>query len=177
MIGRGAGCDLIVHDARTSGAHALVWQTPFGPELIAFGRNATRLDGVPVEGTCTLVHGTVISVPGEDLRFECDPGATGVPVWVVAVDEEHPYSIYRGTVSAGGGADDDLRLSGWPAHALRLSPRGADLSLRLGVDALYNGTPVTAGTGGEARIGDEIRIGETVLRILDRVGRGASRTG
>lgn len=170
LIGRGAGSDVLVPDGRTSSSHALVWQGPRGPQLVAFGRNETRLNGTVAEGVVRLAHDDLLEVPGETLRVvvEGDPQAETY-AWVVAVSEQHPYALYRTGRAAGGGPADELHVPDWPPRALVLSPFEGSLAVQFEVEARCNGERVEAGEVRRARIGDAITIGGTTLRVLHLV--------
>ncbi len=65
-LGRDAGCDIILHDARASGDHAYLFVgDDAGATLTDVSRNGTLVDGRVLQGgTAPVVHGTVVQVGG-----------------------------------------------------------------------------------------------------------------
>lgn len=161
---------MLLLDPRASGTHALVWLTPHGPELVAFGRNPTRINGMAVEGASPLASGDRVELPGETLTVQTSPaGPPSESVWIIAVTEERPWSVYREPIRIGGSTRDDLFVEAWPPTALVLSPFANSLAVQFEIEARCNGKEIEAGVVRQGKPGDGIEIGGTTLRILDLV--------
>ena len=166
-LGRALGNDVVLQDRAASQLHAIVHLGAFGPELLSFGRNGTRVNGVVVEGGAPLSHGDRIDVPGESLGVEVD-GKTNTDramFWMAARADGALYGLRR-PVRVGGGPLDDLVVSEWPPAALECNPVGGALVLQFGADAQIGGEHVAAGEMRLARVGDEVHIRGSVVRLF-----------
>lgn len=85
VIGRDESCDLVVHGEGISRRHASVTPAPGGYLLSDESSNGTHLNGERVVGTHILEKGDVISLSGEELRFE-----TSVAAGEASPTAEHP---------------------------------------------------------------------------------------
>lgn len=119
VIGRDESCDLVVHGDGVSRRHASVMPAPGGYLLSDESSNGTLVNGERVAGTHILEKGDVISLSGEELRFE-----TAAPVGEAAPTSEHPsraatavldVSRLRGELSA-----EELRAAQRPSPTAKL---------------------------------------------------------
>ena len=82
VIGRDAGCDVVVPSSEVSRRHAAIMPTGSGYELRDTSTNGVWLNGARIEGTATLGRGDVVRVGGEEFRFYADvatPASVGAP--------------------------------------------------------------------------------------------------
>ena len=82
VIGRDAGCDVVVPSSEVSRRHAAIMPTGSGYELRDTSTNGVWLNGTRIEGTATLGRGDVVRVGGEEFRFYADvatPASVGAP--------------------------------------------------------------------------------------------------
>lgn len=80
VIGRDAGCDVVVPSGEVSRRHAAIMPTGAGYQLRDTSTNGVWVNGTRIEGVATLGRGDVVRIGGEEFRFYADAGEpAGVP--------------------------------------------------------------------------------------------------
>lgn len=75
VIGRDAGCDVVVPGSEVSRRHAQILASESGYVLVDTSTNGTFVNGVRVEGSRILKRADVIRVGGDEFRFYADTPA------------------------------------------------------------------------------------------------------
>lgn len=178
LIGRALGNDLMVTDLGTSSVHALARIGPRGPEILAFGRNPTRVNGQPVDGVTLLADGDVVALPGERLTVlvEGERISAAPTSWTLTVDGGSSYGLHRSPIIVGGGEDDDVFIPAWPAGALALSLVQGALVMELSATATVSGKRRAKGRLYTARMGDVVAIGGTQATLIGEPWRTTHST-
>lgn len=73
VIGRDAGCDVVLTSRSVSRRHAEIVVSPLGYVLVDSSTNGTLVNGKRVEGQQVLARGDVIRCGDEEFRFHADP--------------------------------------------------------------------------------------------------------
>lgn len=77
VIGRDAGCDVVVPGSEVSRRHAQILASESGYVLVDTSTNGTFVNGARVEGSRILKRADVIRVGGDEFRFYADTPAPG----------------------------------------------------------------------------------------------------
>lgn len=117
-LGRRQDCDVLLNDGHASSLHCVVVPSQKGLELLALGRNPTRVNDSAVEGHAVLQDGDRVELPG--LRFVVRGTTDRQVAWVVEHGELR-VTLGRDVFTLGGGADDHLHIVDWPTGAVQLS--------------------------------------------------------
>lgn len=168
LLGRAPGNDIMIRDPAVSSVHALVRLGPNGPEILAFGRNETRVNGEPVEGVSVLLDGDAVELPGERLRIELAkaPLSAEGTSWIVATPEGRLFGVRRSPIRVGGGAEDELHVPGLPPEALVLTLAQGRLLVEFAVPGAVSRRPVDAGELLVVDVGDVLEVDDVALRVV-----------
>jgi hypothetical protein len=178
LLGRRADCDIVLDDKRASQHHALITPTLRGLELVALGRNPTKVDGRPVERQTVVRHGQAIEVPG-GLFMVHSPGdrrSGSLPAWVAIHPDGHVYGIRQLPYSIGGGPEDDLQVRGWAPAALCFYPVQGALAVETSANLLLNGDEIEAGAVEVLEPGDIFSAADLEVRIDDARAKDGEAT-
>jgi hypothetical protein len=179
LIGRASHCELVVPDPGTSRSQALVYLDQDGPRLVVLGRGRTLVGGERVGHEVGLAPGDRIEVPGASFVLEQsdDPDPVdGGRGWVIELPAGGYFGISGGAVRVGGHERDDLRLAGWPDGAFTLRTTQSRLHLLAHVPLVVSERPVDAGALVAVAAGDDVRIGDELLRVVGGGDFGAGST-
>lgn len=179
LLGRREDCDIVLKDPRASHHHAMLMPTTRGLELIALGRNPTRVDGRRVDRQCLVRHGQAIEVPGGvfmvyapfDRRHRSPE-----PAWVVEHPDGHTYGIRQLPFTVGGVDQDNLVVEGWPAAAVCFYPVQGGMAVELTAPGQMNDDPVDSGSVEVVDADDEFTIAGATIRLRDASGGGGEST-
>ena len=170
LLGRRDDCDIVLEDPRASYHHAWIVPTQRGIEVVAFGRNPTRVDGKRVERQALVKHGQSIEVPGGVFLVHAPferKGPRSASSWVLTHTDGQRYGVRQLPFSVGGSAEDDLVVDGWPGFALCFYPVQGGMAVELGADMLLNGDPIEIGSVEVVDGGDAFSLGDVELRLDD----------
>jgi hypothetical protein len=139
MIGRRPDCDIVSSDPSASRRHALIRLAGASAELVPLGRGGVVVNGRMRERTVALCDGDALSVPGLQLGVRVEalaPDRVADPRWRLERDRGGSFGVVHSPFTIGGGQEDDLIVSRWPAHALRLHGAQGELYLEPAVDGV-----------------------------------------
>jgi pSer/pThr/pTyr-binding forkhead associated (FHA) protein len=80
VIGRDAGCNVVIPSTEVSRRHAAIMATDTGYELRDTSTNGVWVNGARIDGTATLGRGDVLRIGGEEFRFYADTAAAPAAV-------------------------------------------------------------------------------------------------
>jgi hypothetical protein len=178
VLGRRADCDIVLQDKRASQHHCILIPTLQGLEVIALGRNPTKVDGRAVERNAFVRHGQAVEVPG-GLFMVHAPGerrAAGAQAWVAVHPDGHAYGVRQLPYTVGGGPEDDLQVRGWPAGALCFYGVQGALAVEVAGPVLLNGDELEPGAVEVVEPGDIFGVAGVELRIDDARARDGEST-
>ena len=119
VIGRDAGCDVVLTSRSVSRRHAEVVVSPLGYVLVDSSTNGTLVNGKQVEGQQVLARGDVIRCGDEEFRFHADvpPEAKPEPMPAPAPGRRRDSWSLELSDEAAPGAEHRLNqtLHGFPA--------------------------------------------------------------
>lgn len=176
-LGRRADCDVVLGDQAASQVHALVTPTVEGVELVAIGRNPTRVNGEEVKGTRLLADKDVIEVPGGQFRARLERGrAWSARSWWVEHPDGQKYALRHLPWTLGGGPDDDLQVKGWPPCAATFYAADGAIAVELGAPGLLNDEALPLGAVEVLESWDRLAFAsvEVNLRGVDAASGGGS---
>lgn len=183
LIGRSAQCDVVLVDATASRSQAIVYAGPGGPRVTVLGQGATTINDQPVASEGALGHGDVLGVPGLSIGIAADqpsavsaaPQATS---WVIESSTSGHFGIARARFVVGGAADDDLRIAGWPPHALCFHA-SEQLEVETSVPAAIDGVATEAGDRAGVDAGSVIELAGERLTVIagGLLGEQSTQTG
>ena len=123
VIGRDAGCDVVVPSGEVSRRHAAIMPTGAGYQLRDTSTNGVWVNGTRIEGVATLGRGDVVRIGGEEFRFYADAGEpAGVPAGAPNAAAAATPSAAAPRASAPLVApeiDNDVRTGAISVHLLR----------------------------------------------------------
>jgi len=173
LMGRRDDCDIVLSDPRASHHHALVTPTSRGLELIALGRNPTRVDGRRVDRQMLVRHGQAIEVPGGVFMVHAPfdrRHRNPEPAWVVVHPDGNHYGLRQLPFTIGGVEADDLIVEGWPPAAVCFYPVQGGMAAELTVPATINDDPLEPGAVEVIAANDVIRIAHAQITFQDASG-------
>ena len=173
-LGRLADCDIVLVDPAASQVQAVLSLTAEGLELLALGRNPTRVNGEDTRGRQILVDQDLVEVPGARLRVQFTPGRAA-PTWWVEHPDGHRYAVRRLPWVVGGGLEDDLRVPGWPAGAVQLLSAGDGVAIEFAAPGHLNDEPLPAGAVETPESWDRLTFGTVSVGL--RAVEGGRREG
>jgi hypothetical protein len=166
LFGRAPECDVVLADRKSSKHHALVRPSLEGLDLFALGRNPTRVNGEPTERFARLQARDRLELPGGSWRVAlAEPGAD-VAVWQVHVEGGGQYGLRWAPITIGGGEDDDICVSGWPAGALRFLFVRGTLAVEIGAPMVAGGVALPAVALDLPAHGDRFESGGVAVTLL-----------
>ena len=166
LLGRRRNCDIVLLDRQASAVHLSILPTVEGLEATVLGRNPTHINGQPIQGRVLLSGGDALDVPGARYIVECEqPELWRQATWIVETLGGR-FGLKQLPAVIGGGIDDDLRVPGWPPHALRLSSAQGDLAVEFGADGLHRQESQPEGAVVGVEHGDDFRFQETSIRLF-----------
>jgi pSer/pThr/pTyr-binding forkhead associated (FHA) protein len=179
IFGRREDCDVVLEDPRASFHHALVVPTLRGVELIALGRNPTRVDGRRVERQALVRHGQSIELPGAlfmvHAPFERRVHRTN-PAWVLTHPDGHNYGIRQLPFSIGGSAEDDMAIEGWPPGVLCFYGVQGGMAVEVNAPVLLNEDELEAGAVEVVDSGDVFTVGRSSVKLNDAAPESGEST-
>jgi len=188
VIGRRSDCDVVLDSPRASQVQVLLTPTLGGLELLAVGRNPTRVDGEVMPTRCLLSDGARLELPGATFIVRlARSDRWSASAWVVTDPYGHRYAVRRLPFSIGGGKGDHLQVQGWPPRAVELDAAGGAVvaemhaAVRLGDQAVDAGAVETIHDGDTVGIaGRQVRLSVVdgparATTVLLQGGLGASR--
>ena len=179
LLGRREDCDIVLNDPRASHHHALVTPTTRGLELIALGRNPTRVDGRRVDRQTLVRHGQAIEVPGGVFMVHSPfdrRHRRPEPAWVVVHPDGNCYGLRQLPFIIGGVEADDLIVEGWPAAAVCFYPVQGGMAAEFTVPATLNDDALQPGAVEVIDSDDRISIGHAHITLKDASGGGEDST-
>jgi pSer/pThr/pTyr-binding forkhead associated (FHA) protein len=122
VIGRDAGCDVVLTSRSVSRRHAEVVVSPLGYVLVDSSTNGTLVNGKRIQGQQVLARGDVIRCGDEEFRFHADAASEPVPEPPPAPGRRRDSWSLELSDDAAPGAEHRLNqtLHGFPA--MRPSP-------------------------------------------------------
>lgn len=180
MIGRSPRCDVVIDDASASRRQAIVVDSDVGPVVVPLGRAPTLVNGVEVEREQRLADGAELRLPGLVARVVSGmSGILTLPTWVVRTDGGARFGLARSPFVIGGSAAADLRITGWPAEAVRFTFHD-ELSMLALVPVELDGRPVAAGARVALVAAASLTCAGTTIAVMPAdadVGPGADDSG
>ena len=179
IMGRREDCDVVLVDPRASFHHALITPTQRGLEVIALGRNPTKVDGRRVERQALVRHGQSIEVPGALFMVHAplERRVTRAhPAWVLRHPDGHQYGIRQLPFSIGGAPEDDMVVEGWPAGAMCFYPVQGGMAVELAAPIHLNGDALEAGSVEVVDSGDLFSLDGKELRLDDAAPESGEST-
>jgi hypothetical protein len=168
LLGRSPEADVILADPAASQRQAILLGSGAGLQLFPLGRNPTFHNGRPAAAGVVLGDGDAIEVPGGRFVLRVGQGAAtelSSARWLAFSTGER-YGVQTPTFSAGGGADDDVRVPGWPPDALRFLVAQGALAVVLAHPCEVNGEPREAGEVLPTAPGDAFVLSGREVRLL-----------
>lgn len=166
MFGRRLDCDIVLDDPRASQCHSLLTPTLEGLELIAIGRNPTKLNGTAITGRTLLSDGDELEMPGGSFRVEVGvERGFAVQAWWLEHPDGQRYAIRQLPYTVGGGSGDHLRVPGWPPGALTFHVAQGALAMEFAAEGTLNGEHLLAGAVEACESGDLIAVARTAIRV------------
>ncbi len=179
LIGRREDCDIVIDDPRASHHHALLTPTTRGLELVALGRNPTKVDGRRVDRQAIVQHGQAIEVPGGVFMvhapFDRRPRHPE-PAWTVIHPDGNTYGIRQLPFTIGGVDADNLIIEGWPAAALCFYPVQGGMAVELTAQAQMNDDELEPGSVEVVDSDDMFTISGQSITLRDASGGGEDST-
>jgi len=179
LIGRRDDADIVLNDPRASHHHALLMPTTRGLELIALGRNPTRVDGKRVDRQILVRHGQAIEVPGGVFMVHAPfdrRHRRPEPAWVVVHPDGNSYGLRQLPFTIGGVDGDDLIVEGWPPAALCFYPVQGGMAVEFTSAAKLNDDALHSGAVEVIDSDDKISVGNTSITLKDASGGGEDST-
>jgi pSer/pThr/pTyr-binding forkhead associated (FHA) protein len=173
VLGRDAGCDVVVASKRVSRRHSEIVATPKGYVIIDTSTNGTFVNGERIEGERLLARADVVRVGDDEFRFYADPvKAEPEPEPVEAQPEPveapgpPPGAAYRLGDTLHGIPEEQVESAKFPAPRGDRPPPGAEYRLN---DTMH-GLPPDSGKAAPpperpASSGAEYRLGDTMMGI------------
>lgn len=118
LIGRSPGCTVVLDEPQISRHHVLILPLTDSALVLPLGRKPVELSGAPCASATHAKHGDVLVVGSAPFHFELELEPPAAP-WLLSVGGVR-YPIGKPVFTLGGGADDDLVISAWPAHTCTL---------------------------------------------------------
>lgn len=117
VIGRDAGCDVVLTSRSVSRRHAEIVVSPLGYVLVDSSTNGTLVNGKRVEGQQVLARGDVIRCGDEEFRFHADVPPEPTPAPKPAPGKRRDSWSLELSDDAAPGAEQRLNqtLHGFPA--------------------------------------------------------------
>ena len=112
VIGREAGCDVVVPGKDVSRRHAEIAPSPKGYLLIDSSTNGVFVNDEQIQGQRVLARGDVIRIGEESFRFYADAAPAGAPAAAAAAA---PAASAAASAAAGAGARLQNTSFGMPA--------------------------------------------------------------
>jgi len=166
ILGRRPDCDVVLTSGRASQVQAIITPTLDGLELLALGRNPTRVNGNAVSGRVLLQNEATVQVPGASFDVELAKTTFwSAQVWTVQLPDGHQYALRRLPYRIGGSKTDHLRIKGWPPSAIEFHAADGGMAIEFLTSGQLNGIALEEGAIEMAREDDEIAFGDTVVRV------------
>jgi hypothetical protein len=168
LIGRSPGCELVLRHPKASRMHALVYADGDVPRLVVLGRGKTSLDGAAVTRETQLGEGARLELPGAVLHVvaSTEPAERRDAGWVLERPGGGCFGVSSYPFVIGGHDTDDVKLVGWPDHALILHLTQGRLHLSASTALEVDGQAVESGAlvpiGAGSRV---VHEGQT-LRVM-----------
>lgn len=165
LIGRGAGCGLIVDDPSVSRRQAIVLcgkSDRGGATVIPLGRTATKVNGEPITTATEVDDGAVLMIG--DATFTIEVPEPPVPEEQVVEIGGQRFSVARSSMSVGGDPDADLHVPSWPPHAMSIWPVPGAIVVEFASDLDELGA--TQGDVRQLTAGEELSLGGVSMRVL-----------
>lgn len=161
LLGRQAGCGLVLQDPRASSLHALLLPTSGGVELRNLGRNPTRADGQPAT-RALLADGARLELPGASfvLRSRGAPSAR----WVLRVGPTR-VGLHGPPLVLGSGPEADLRLPGGPPRLAAVSVAQQVVILEALAPLELRSEALEAGDLEPLLAGDRLHVGDALVEL------------
>ncbi len=179
ILGRREDSDIVLDDPRASFHHALLVPTLRGLELIALGRNPTRVDGRRVERQAIVRHGQSIELPGALFMVHA-PFERRVPrsnpAWVLTHPDGNSYGIRQLPYSVGGAAEDDMAIDGWPPGVLCFYGVQGGMAVEVNAPVLLNDDQLEAGAVEVVDSADVFTLGRKSITIKDAAPESGEST-
>jgi hypothetical protein len=160
LIGRQRDCDIVAADPALSRRHALIRLTADGVELVPLGKTPIELNGKPCPGARELADADELRLPGLTLTVcvaAVRPDPQGAAIYRLVRPEGGSFGIVHSPFFIGGDPSDDLIVTAWPAHALRLHAVQGQLFVEvLAGEAGRNRVALSAGALEPLAAGDEL---------------------
>jgi hypothetical protein len=178
ILGRRADCDVVLQDKRASQHHAMLTPTLHGLEVIALGRNPTKVDGRAVDRQAVVKHGQAVEVPGGLFMVHAPNERRGAlaPAWVATHPDGNVYGVRQLPYSIGGGPEDDLQVRGWPPGALCFYGVQGAMAVEVGGAVALNGDELEVGAVEVVEPGDVFSAGGVEVRVDDARARDGEST-
>ncbi len=122
VIGRDAGCDVVLSSRSVSRRHAEIVVSPLGYVLVDSSTNGTLVNGKRVEGQQVLARGDVIRCGDEEFRFHADAPRPPVEVPKPAPGKRRDSWSLELSEDAAPGAEHRLNQTLHGFRAMRPSP-------------------------------------------------------
>ncbi|MGE0324684.1 MAG: FHA domain-containing protein [Polyangiaceae bacterium] len=173
-LGRDSTCSIVLSSPFASRRHALVTHGKQGTQIFCLGRHGVQVNERPVQIEAWLQDGDVLELPGARFSVEIEPASSSPGPWLLETDSQR-YRVLGPIFSIGGGAKDQLNVSGWPPGALVLTTVDRGLVGQATAAIEINGRAVVEDELISMDDRDEISYAGTRLRLL-RDGKGIAST-
>lgn len=183
VIGRDAGCDVVVVTPNVSRRHARIVQVGGGYEVTDTSSNGVFVNGARVQGQLALAKGDTIRIGADEFRFYADPEPPAPPrslretpsLQATAAIPAMKRPITPSDLAATGPARDATGSAseGTAAPAAPAAPAVSAMAAANLATARPANTP--PGTKSPAKGGAAPRSGRPPLAVLEILNEGASK--
>lgn len=174
VIGRDAGCDVVVVTPNVSRRHARITQVGGGYEIADTSSNGLFVNGARVQGELALAKGDTIRVGADEFRFYADPEPAAPPRSLRETPSLQATAAIPAMKRPVTPIDAPASVAPPPPPLREERPKTAEggASSSAATARAANATPGTKGTGKPA---PPPRSGRPPLAILEILNEGASK--
>lgn len=167
LVGRSAGCDIILSEPHASRRHAIVYLAGGAPRLVPMGSAPCIVDGTAVAIPRELSTSSTVELGGEGFCVRSETRALGrESSWILHAGGGSLFGLSRHVHSVGGGGGDDLVFDGLPPRALTFYSGPGRIAVEFGAPGGgVNGEAKSAGDVVELQRGDRIQCSAVSLRV------------